>query len=227
MLRAVSDEQAAALREGKFFPKNLISPEKASSDGKGDITHLGCGCGLMMLALMFLVLPVFARLGGKAAIVAACFAAILSFGVAWDIRRKSRRKVDLKKLDPLTVIPDDCELCLNDWHGLHFLLTGTEWDGDSPENFLIHGGDALPEPSEAREYGPARIIPSNELPTIVAALKRLDLTDAVGLLERAAKTAAIHPGRFDKEYLEAEHRRLCRFVEAAIENRSSLVIEMC
>lgn len=29
------------------------------------------------------------------------------------------------------------------WHGLHFLFTGTAWEGDEPACFLISGGDAL------------------------------------------------------------------------------------
>ena len=26
------------------------------------------------------------------------------------------------------------------WHGLHFLLTGTAWEGDFPLNFIVSGG---------------------------------------------------------------------------------------
>lgn len=26
------------------------------------------------------------------------------------------------------------------WHGIHYLLTGTAWEGDPPLNFLVTGG---------------------------------------------------------------------------------------
>lgn len=29
------------------------------------------------------------------------------------------------------------------WHGLHFLLTGTCWEGDPPLDFLLHGGQSI------------------------------------------------------------------------------------
>ena len=29
------------------------------------------------------------------------------------------------------------------WHGLHFLFTGTAWEGDEPSCYLVRGGDAV------------------------------------------------------------------------------------
>ena len=34
------------------------------------------------------------------------------------------------------------------WHGLHFLFTGTAWEGDEPACYLIRGGDAIGEADE-------------------------------------------------------------------------------
>jgi len=40
------------------------------------------------------------------------------------------------------------------WHGLHFALTGTEWGGKPPLNFLLGG---VPVGNEDVGYGPARV----------------------------------------------------------------------
>jgi Domain of unknown function (DUF1877) len=29
------------------------------------------------------------------------------------------------------------------WHGIHFLLTGSAWEGEAPLNFLLEGGEAI------------------------------------------------------------------------------------
>jgi Domain of unknown function (DUF1877) len=42
------------------------------------------------------------------------------------------------------------------WHGLHFALTGTAWEGVSPLNFLATGGATVGD--EDIGYGPARIL---------------------------------------------------------------------
>jgi hypothetical protein len=40
------------------------------------------------------------------------------------------------------------------WHGIHFLLTGTNWAGDPPLNFLVAGGAQVGDIDTG--YGPAR-----------------------------------------------------------------------
>ena len=56
------------------------------------------------------------------------------------------------------------------WHGLHFLLTGTAWDGDFPLNFIVVGGE---EVGEDLGYGPARALRSEDVRKIDAALEPL------------------------------------------------------
>jgi hypothetical protein len=46
------------------------------------------------------------------------------------------------------------------WHGIHYLLTGTAWEGEPPLNFLLLGGRELPDIEVG--YGPARILTSAE-----------------------------------------------------------------
>jgi hypothetical protein len=54
------------------------------------------------------------------------------------------------------------------WHGLHYLLTGTAWEGDPPLNFLVTGGHEVGD--EEVGIGPARTFTPGETREIAAAL---------------------------------------------------------
>jgi hypothetical protein len=58
------------------------------------------------------------------------------------------------------------------WHGIHYLLTGTAWEGDEPLNFLLHGGDPLGD-EEGDELVP-RVFDAAETRRLDAALSTLD-----------------------------------------------------
>lgn len=72
--------------------------------------------------------------------------------------------------------PDRGEVAETDldkaWHGIHYLLTGTAWEGEAPLNFLLHGGVALGE--EDGEEAPPRLFDAAEVRAIDAALGALD-----------------------------------------------------
>lgn len=57
------------------------------------------------------------------------------------------------------------------WQGIHFLLTGTSWEGDPPLNFVVSGGEWLGDIDVG--YGPARSFMSDEVKAISDALERL------------------------------------------------------
>ncbi len=54
------------------------------------------------------------------------------------------------------------------WHGIHFLLTGTAWEGDPPLNFLLVGGRDVDDFESAHTYTAA------ETRDIAAALAQVD-----------------------------------------------------
>ena len=56
------------------------------------------------------------------------------------------------------------------WHGLHFLLTGSAWEGSFPLNFIVAGGE---EVGDDLGYGPARGLASSAVQQIDAALEPL------------------------------------------------------
>lgn len=57
------------------------------------------------------------------------------------------------------------------WHCLHYLLTGTAWDGHWPTNFIVSGGTEVGDVDVG--YGPARAIRPDELAEIARALSTL------------------------------------------------------
>lgn len=57
------------------------------------------------------------------------------------------------------------------WHGLHYLLTGTAWEGEEPLNFLVKGGA---EVGEDMGYGLARALRSQQVQSLNIALQPID-----------------------------------------------------
>jgi hypothetical protein len=57
------------------------------------------------------------------------------------------------------------------WHCLHFLLTGTAWEGPPPLDFIATGGVSIGD--EDVGYGPARALESGVVAALSDALDRL------------------------------------------------------
>src|SRR4051812_40770621 len=54
------------------------------------------------------------------------------------------------------------------WHAIHFLLTGTAWEGEPPLDFLAIGGTEI---GEDLGYGPARGLVSSQVRELATALE--------------------------------------------------------
>jgi hypothetical protein len=72
------------------------------------------------------------------------------------------------------------------WHGLHYVLTRTAWEGDPPLNFLAAGGEPV---GDDDGYGPARLLRNDDVRALNTALD--------------AFTSAVFDQRFDLKELEA------------------------
>ncbi len=74
--------------------------------------------------------------------------------------------------------PSDQELDLDKaWHGLHYLFTGSAWEGDEPAAFLVRGGEGVGD--EEFGYGPVRAFRADktrQIAAFLAALSRDELT---------------------------------------------------
>jgi hypothetical protein len=57
------------------------------------------------------------------------------------------------------------------WHGIHYLLTGTAWEGEPPLNFLVKGGREVGD--EEIGLGPARTLTAIETREVASALAAL------------------------------------------------------
>lgn len=58
------------------------------------------------------------------------------------------------------------------WHGIHYLLTGSDDGGDHPLNLLLCGGEIIGGIDVG--YGEARVVPSKEVQAFANALDQLD-----------------------------------------------------
>jgi hypothetical protein len=57
------------------------------------------------------------------------------------------------------------------WHGLHFLFTGTAWEGSEPGCYLVRGGQEIGD--EDVGYGPARALMPDEVQRFAEFLEQL------------------------------------------------------
>jgi hypothetical protein len=117
------------------------------------------------------------------------------------------------------------------WHGIHFLLTGSDWGGDPPLDFLVKGGTEVGDVDVG--YGPARVFRAAEVAAIDAALAEVDGAELHGRFDPQAMVAQdIYPSIWEgmpedddvPGYLVAYHERLREFVGHAARAGLGLVV---
>lgn len=60
------------------------------------------------------------------------------------------------------------------WHGLHYLLTVSPWEGKPPLSFIVNGGQDI---SPDLGYGPARLLSSQFVKELDEALAEITIDD--------------------------------------------------
>ena len=101
---------------------------------------------------------------------------------------------------------DENENCIDidkAWHGIHFMLTGTQYDGDPPLSNVIFSGATI---GDDVGYGPARYLTPTEVAEVAEALRSIPPDDLAKRYDAAALTANdIYPqiwgGDEDLEYI--------------------------
>jgi hypothetical protein len=117
------------------------------------------------------------------------------------------------------------------WHGLHFLFTGTAWEGDEPACFLVQGGSVLGE--DADEEALPRVLSPPQVAAFASFLGDLS-RDALARRYDPARMMEmkIYPEIWDRD-AEAEQNRnylldafdaLRGFVVAATAEGDQLVV---
>jgi hypothetical protein len=115
------------------------------------------------------------------------------------------------------------------WHGIHFLLTGTAWEGAFPLNFIVSGGKEVGDVDVG--YGPARALTSEDVRRLDAALEPLTSEELERRFdpERMAKLQ-IYPEIWEDEdddsleYLIEYYTDLRAFVHRAAERGHALLV---
>jgi len=132
-------------------------------------------------------------------------------------------------------VPANQELDLaKAWHGLHFMLTGSDWEGPEPFAYLLDGGEAIGnEEDHDLGYGPARGLSNAEVTRFSAALDGLSEPDFKARYDSAAMDELeIYPLDWSKEekpeeivgWLATSFKELKQFVHEAAAAKQALLI---
>jgi hypothetical protein len=83
------------------------------------------------------------------------------------------------------------------WHGLHFLFTGSEWEGEEPLCYLVSGGTEIGRVDVG--YGPARALSSTQAKQFALALSLLSVDELKSRFSPDRMTALdIYPPIWDR-----------------------------
>lgn len=134
-------------------------------------------------------------------------------------------------------VPASQELDLDKaWHGLHFMLTGSDWEGPEPFAYLLAGGEFIGnEEDHDVGYGPARGLTSVEVSQFAAALDGLSESEFKARYDSAAMgELEIYPEGWSNEekpeeiveWLATSFNQLKQFVHDAAAEKQALLIYM-
>ncbi|MEW6283666.1 MAG: YfbM family protein [Candidatus Eremiobacterota bacterium] len=128
-------------------------------------------------------------------------------------------------------LSEEDSFCLEkDWHILHFLFTGTAWDGAMPECFLVKGGREVGNVDVG--YGPARCLSPVEVETVARFLDGVTIDRLRDRYDVRAMAAAkiyglAHPPIASQEELSAlmdTVRRIRDFLAETARRRQALLV---
>jgi hypothetical protein len=125
---------------------------------------------------------------------------------------------------------DKCERLVLDkaWHAIHYVLNGSRLGGDEPLNFLASEGTPVGEVDVG--YGPARVLSSQQVRQLAAALILIDPAERGRHVDlQRLDQESIYPGRwgrngYDAEYVVATYRQLREFVTRAAQQGNGLIL---
>ena len=133
---------------------------------------------------------------------------------------------------PANIEPPKSETDLDKaWHGIHYMLTKSAWEGEPPLNFLVLGGTEIGDIDVG--YGPARAINSEGVREIHEELSKISEEELRSRFDPAEMTKLdVYPDIWDRDPAEddtfgycAEYfRTLKEFVADAAERNLGLII---
>ena len=115
------------------------------------------------------------------------------------------------------------------WHGLHFLLTGSAFEGEEPLCFLLKGGEPVGE--HDLDYGPPRLFRPDAVARLNGALTPISGDALWSRFDRARlEEVEIYPSIWDEpeEDLREEYlyyfEQLKAFVRQASDEQKALIV---
>jgi hypothetical protein len=117
------------------------------------------------------------------------------------------------------------------WHGIHYLLTGSDWEGDPPAGFLLNWGENIGEIDVG--YGPARAFTSDKVNQIAGYLNGIDERSLqVMFSPKQMMEMDIYPTIWDRDpseddtlgYLLEYFRVLKGFIERTTDRKCGMVV---
>ena len=117
------------------------------------------------------------------------------------------------------------------WHGLHYIFTGTAWEGEPPASFLIVGGEYI---GDEADDNPARLLEPSQVREFSAFLASLTDQEFLRRFDAERMTALdIHPAirRRDEdpnptELLSRGFGELRQFIATAAEHGEAIVVHV-
>jgi uncharacterized protein DUF1877 len=149
----------------------------------------------------------------------------------------------LMKLSPVTVVENDpdaepppgydhasdrphCDL-EGVWHGLHYLFTGTAWEGDEPACYLIRGGEDIGDADELG-YSVLQALSPDKVQRFAAFLNALSHDELAGRFNPARmRDLEVEPAHRDHSPIDRlldGYDQLRAFVTAAAEAGAGAVV---
>lgn len=119
------------------------------------------------------------------------------------------------------------------WHGIHYLLTRSDWQGDPPLNFLLCGGNEIGDIDVG--YGTARLITAEDVQKVNDALKNITRSDLLQNFDPDEMTnLEIYPTIWDRASDEDDTFGYCAdyfedlksFIARTAENGHAIVISI-
>jgi len=117
------------------------------------------------------------------------------------------------------------------WHGLHYILTGTAWEGEPPASFLIVGGEDI---GDEADDNPARLLEPNQVRECSTFLASLSSEEFLRRFDPERMVALeISPGIWKQEkdpnpveMLQSGLDKLRKFVATASEQGDAIVVHL-
>jgi len=154
---------------------------------------------------------------------------ILPWYVRWPMRfllRKQIRALSQPAPTPATAPKHDILDLHKSWHGLHYLLTQSSWEGPEPFRSAILGGEEI---GDDLGYGPPRLVPPETVEEVAHALSALSAAQLMARYDPAAmEREEIYPGGFEedsswKRELRRDYERLRNFYAETAAQGSAVI----